>query len=1524
MSWGFQNAGPQVTAGPELQDIYTDSVGFNTIAGETKVRLAQPWPADKQPPVWASLLSIASNKALLAAATSESLILASTEKVRNAYRAEKPEDNLAPFTPDISLSVPQVSHVAFSSDESSLVITAQEGGGLAVYDVQALLQGKQESSFQLATNGISIRALAPNPAPENAHLFAVVLTDGKLMIADLKQGQLISTANGPVFREGVRCVSWSVRGKQLVAGLEDGSAVQYDPQGNVKAQIPKPSQLDQQIPMSSIVWIANDDFLVIHTPQSTDEAADSTYHMLHRDKASGTFTSQKFAGDPCMPGIGTERFPANFLISRLRKFPPNLEDVLFLCSSAGSEAGIITNASAPLANDTPVVNSYAITNMEVDSRRSTLPMSAVDGMSDTAPVGMDLDLSSTEKVMRPVPTDDQIEESPTPLPALMIMNNEGILSAWWFVYNESIRQKTAYPGLVSGASKQPEPVSAAQPAASSPAPSAPAATGFAAFGKPAFGTPSFGQASKPAFGQASTPAFGQPSTPAFGKPSTPAFGQASQPAFGKAAFGSPSVPFGGAAAAGSKASVWGTPAAQSPTQDAAKAPVFGSSLGAANGTATFGSPGGLGNKAPVWASSSGNQPTAFGQPSALGGAAASGSSGFAKFTSPPKDENKAPASPFATVQPKSPSASPFAAFAQSSSGNSTSPFAKAAANKPSPLSFGFGKPSESPAAPTPAAEETKEEAMDDETEEKPAEEKPAEEKPAEKPAEEKPAEEKPKEDATKEQSSPFAQVSKPQTSVFGQPSAKPQSSLFGQTPDKPKTSSLFGSSTDKAKSPASVFGQPAKLTGFQFGKPSDKPASPLRQPSSDKPSKLPTYGGFKLGSTFSGDGSAKDDLPAPKKDGGSMFGSAFSNMLGEATKEKQPAATIKKEPGTDSAKLQDVPPKEEESAVEPEEAPLPPDFTSFMPKKQDQEDLPPIAGSPPVDLGDEASGLPASDDEEEGDESWVQDSGEEDSEGEEGEEGEGESGESGDEGDEGEYDEESDEKEDESEADEDFTAAAQKASNTAFGSRLTFPPSSLSHSTGDAGNLLPPKSPVPSTTPAGLPKGPFFAPPSKAQESPRSPSPIRPTNTPAGLPASRQHSQPITVPSLKGHTRTHSRPSSAQRSKSPEVPDAGELSDEEDVRVREILASEVEPSKDLEPFIAHQDYVGHVGKPGIAGQIEKVYRDINSMLDTLGLNARTLEAFVKGHESQYKQSGRERSDLEDNDDWCLVEIRDLGVVQKEIADDMDAGKVENVATKLEELAELHKDATRLRTRTAEMRKQIGARADPQQVATHRASPLNNEAQTQQNELREGVAKVQKLLQDAEEALSVLRADLAAIPSQGTAAQRVPTVEAVTNTIMKMTAMIEQKSGDVDVLEAQIRRLPTNLANLSLGGDSNEDAAFLRSSVRSVRPLERSTSATRFGTPPATRGKPVDATPLGISGMLGRFGGSVRRDNGDGGVEFGRGSFMLEGTPRKRMADVSREEVEIYQGKAAQRKRVLAALKQTVEKKGTRVTGVERS
>lgn len=202
--------------------------------------MPSPWPNDKIPPPTASLLSIASKKGLLAAAGPTSVILAGTESVRQAFSSPKDGDT-KPFTPQLTLDVgTRVSQVAFSADEAYLVLSAEDGGGLAVYEVQALAQGNTESAFQLPTNSTSLRSLVPNPTPERAELFAAVTSRGQLLIANLKSRQFLTGSRGQIMKDGVSCVSWSTKGKQLVAGLEDGRCYQITPEGEEKFVIPRP------------------------------------------------------------------------------------------------------------------------------------------------------------------------------------------------------------------------------------------------------------------------------------------------------------------------------------------------------------------------------------------------------------------------------------------------------------------------------------------------------------------------------------------------------------------------------------------------------------------------------------------------------------------------------------------------------------------------------------------------------------------------------------------------------------------------------------------------------------------------------------------------------------------------------------------------------------------------------------------------------------------------------------------------------------------------------------------------------------------------------------------------------------------------------------------------------------------------------------------------------------------------------------------------------------------------------------
>ncbi|KAM0694079.1 hypothetical protein Q7P36_006205 [Cladosporium allicinum] len=1496
---------PKANAATDLESIETEQLGFQALASENKVRLLPtPWSPEKFPITTASLLSVASGRGLLAAAGPDALVIATTESVRQATSSGSKDKTKQQFTPQATISVPRVSQVVFSSDESCLVISAEEGGGLAVYDTNGLLNGNKESEFQIATNGVAVRQILANPSKENSHQFGLVLANGQLLLADLKQRQLINGASGsPVFKENVSCACWSRLGKQIVAGLADGTAAQIDLQGNTKAVIPKPPQLmadrdpqEQSLPVSAIYWLETSDFLMIHSPVNPPADGDgmgprndSEYHLVHREKSSGECSYHQFM-DPC-PGFMEQRVPTHHFIQRLREWPPSLDDTLILSSTISSDIGAITRSKTPLSQDFPadkITHMYTTTTPLEDSRRAALPVSIEDGMSETSVIGMALDLSTKEKVQKPIPSDEEIDDSATPLPALFVLNHEGVLSAWHIVYNESVRQKTAYPGLTNTTTEeQPQQQTPAAPSASN----AP----FGASGSTQAQTPS----QKPAFGQASTPAFGsasafgasnsaQAQTPSQTPSQKPAFGQASTPAFGStSAFGKMSSP-------------WGAPPASTP-----KAPDFGKPAGGAQfgAPSAFGATGGMGaNKASPWG---GSTPSQIPQPAQKGtafGGNTSGQSPFASFSNQTESDGKPAASPFSSFakpggEAKA-AASPFGGFASPGG------------DKPAASPFGtFGKPSgdtDKPAASSFAAERRKKSAP-----------------------------------------SSFGGASGSGGSAFGS-FGNGGSSTFGQ-----------GSSFGKTS-----FGQPSQAEG-QKSSEDDKPSSGLGG-----------FSGFKLGSTFKPDGSAKDDLPKPKDPGASLFGSGFAESL---NKKPEPTTPIKPEPDTEqSPNLKDKPeapdtpegqpkqtqeedfsgpglltpqgkpdeaskqmpssaqtdaplppdflsskPKKEASPPATDDAPLPPDFLGSKPKAADEGADIPIAGSPPLDVGDENFSESASEgddnDEEDGP---PEEDGEPDWSDEDDQEQDDEDDEENEEEEEDDEEEDDDDEGEEEEEEEDRTVGDPEQLS-AFEARMS-PASPKRNSRNEQSTTPETHKKATSHTPAGFPNPlPSFAPPTKPQLSPRSPSPVRGSSKPPA--AQRPSFGRTSVPPGKPVER----PASRQKASTPQPPTQEELEDEEDARIKSILDAPIEPTTQVSEFVAHHNYVGRSEKPGLAGQFERVYRDVNSMIDTLGLNARALQSFVAGHShARDNDSPMARRDLEDEQDWVLAELDDLRSLIEGIGKDLENGRLDDPSGKIADCADEEKELQKLKSRAADLRKQIAARTDPKQQMEHYNTPLPNESAAQLAEMRQGVQKMQKQLAEAEEAMGILRADLASVPADGQpkGASNVPTVEAVTNTILKMTAMVQQRSGDVDVLESQIRRLPRGLASISLQDDYEDD---LIGAMRGSKLLTGGSNSPASTPRPRRSRMTARGDPLGMSGMFGsRYARtpptSGRQSVADFGASaLGRSTASFGASTRKKMVDVSVEEAEGWLGREKSRKKVLTGLKDLVERRGVKEVRVSK-
>lgn len=1459
----------QAQQGPELPSIETEQLGFQGVSKDDKLRLLpSPWPSDSLPPPTASLLTVASSKGLVAAAGPETLILARTETVRTALREGAIESGVRSYTPEAAIQIPRVSQVTFSSDESCLVIAAEQGGGIAVYDTNALVNGGKEPAFQLATEGKNVRQLLPNPNPSSAtaHLFGMVLAEGLLLLADLKKQEMVKTGSGnAVFHERVTCACWSKLGKQIVVGRQDGTAAQIDPLGNVKAEIPYPPQLQGQAatnyPLSSIYWLETNDFLLVHSPPNPQKGGDAmadagmppepACHLARREGPSSTNWTFQTIIDPCLPAMEATRTPARHFIQRLKDWPPNLDDVLLMTSTTSPDIGMLTKSKTPLGSGMGDTTNVFTTTASVDTRRAGLPMSLADGTSDTSPIGMAMDLSATEKAMRPIPSDETLDQSPVPVPALYVLNNEGLLSTWWVIYNESVKNGVPYPDLIAAGGPRPLETKKEN------TPSMPAATSTASQNTP-FGAmaPS---SSRPAFR----------ASPFGAKP-------ASQPGFGGSTFGAPSTPgFGGASALGSKPSLWGASAAQPSASPASPSrPTFGSStpIGAAGGG--FGQLGAMGA----------NKPSAWGTPQSS--AQPSTTSTFGK-----------PSAPFggnASAQ------SPFMSFGAQKEG---------AQNKPNSV-FGGGGQSAQTFGGLGAAKE-----------------------------------------------------SQPSTSLFGKPTVSGETS-FGSTATIGSGSSLFGSTVGQ---PTPTFGTPSQngASGL-FGRQAqsreetmeDDEETPSKPAESGAPFGLGS-GGFKLGSTFKSDGSAKDDAPKPAQSSGSMFGNDF---LGGVSKPNAPITPIKKEPGTeDGPRLSDIPeasttpagpPKPAEDPLKyqakrfagdlpPVDVPGVPDVAQTKhstsdvppmdvpaekappsaPAQDEQKAEQPLAGSPPVDLGNEKFSKPAGSEEGEVPEGPPDEDDDEDF--------------GGDDDEEDDDEEEDDDREDDEddEGDEEHTPRISDPKGlSAFEARLA-PASPKRNERQEESTTPATEKKKDSYTPAGFPKAPItFPPPQKVQESPRSPSPVRSVTAPLSKPpygGQQQHMskplpssiQQISVPPAKPVERPAAPPKPAES-------EAGELEDEEDARVKAILNSKPEPTTELPHFFAHQDYVGQTDKPGIGGQIERVYRDVNSMIDVLGLNAHSLQGFVDGH-MQMRAGEEQDADLYDEEDWRLGEQEMLSRIQDEIEQNLEEERIDDVQGKLETLREEGKDVATLRAKTAELRKQIAARTDPGQLASQYAAPLPTETQHRQSELRQGAQRVQKLLAQAEEGMSLLRADLASLPpSSGegktNGAANVPTVEAVTNTILKMTAMIEKRSGDIDVLEAQIRRLPNGLASLNLRDDYEDD---LVASMKGSKLLGNGSPRTTSITPSRARMLANGDAP-GLSAMLGssRFrtppSSSVARRSVMFSPEASMFGRSTGGSARKKMVDVTEEEVAMYHDKTSKRRRVLEALRKRVEEKAARVTGLD--
>jgi nucleoporin NUP159 len=1351
------------------------------------------------------------------------------------------------FEPQAKIPLPtRISQLAFTADEQYLILSAETGGGLAVYDVQALTSGASAPAFELPTNGEALRAIIPNPMPDLAFAVALVTDKGNLLMANLKERKLSQLATQ------ASCAAWSSKGKQLVAGLADGTVRQMTPDGANKGTIPKPPGTGNYH-VSSIMWLENNVWLLIHTP--TGNRDKSIYHIVTKSANPPVGFEFRMLTDPVDPFLD-DKLPVHHLL-RLRDFEPSLQDLVVVSSTAAENLGMLSKSKTPLSDEKSamlITHVFTTTEPYLDSNRASIPVS--EDMADTWPVGLALDLSAKEPVYKPIPT-DEIEHSQGPLPAVWALNNEGVLAAWWVAYKESIRAGTTYKHLAAVEGSNPV---TSPPTAGSSSP--------AAFGSPA------PPAARPPFG---SPASVAPTTPAFGSTSFGAAPAAASPAFGAPSFGSssfgskpaPAGPAFGQSSAmgmgmGQRTSPWATGGASA-------SPAFGqSSFGNASATPqnkVFGS-----NATGTMASSGGGGGfTAFankGGFGSLGGGNTGGSifgtpdKSAGSFGSGPPEVSMDTGSAFLAPATKPPASgllgsSPFVL------GTTFKADPKTANENEVPKSGGSGGMFGSSFGLSlgGAGAETNDADMDVQT---PANERAsmfgASTTPTTTPA------------ANKFGAPATAGPTTGSLGLFGRPSNAGKFSIFGSPSPSPPKAKNEEAENDKENVPEAPL--PPDTTSKAPYPLGESSSSSVASRASPAVSKTPLADGMLATSKESGKTvapSSVDDAPLPP-----MPSAQARKKLAEAADDPTKY--------TDDAPLPPMPSAQARKKL----AEAADDPTKFAANDVNSPILPSVEvpgaeppEPPPLDDSGEDEGNLDEDEVEEGEDNEVP-------------------------GDDEETAEEGQEEDDVNSEGSGIDVAKDLSPTTTTGFASQTPGFTPQSSFGGMGG---------STFSAFERQGQEaqqqqrtlfgeinrHAPvlPRPQPTSPRSPSPVR-SAVPANLlraDGSRSVSAPGMASQLLGASSrkpalTSGPPqTSFMRPAQPAAPVPTLFEDLEDNERRQQLAQQIEGTVFIDGFVAVESQLPELKSDDVVGASESLFRDNNRMLGSLGLNARSLKAFIKGHSEPQRENGRSLDDLENSDDWVLCEVEDCGqMLTGVLKTELEDGRIQDMDGVSQEIATLAKDAAKQRARQEDLKRIIAAHLDPSQVAQTKSMPLSSEQASQQNELRRAYAAFSSQLGKAEEEIVVAKAKLASASRSSGRKGSAPTVDAVVKTISKMTSMAEKRSGDVDVLETQMRKL-------GIGPGSSNNGTGSPAST----PQRRSLLLSQNGDSGSSNMR-SSILSLGGSSVMGRAGSA---------------------TPtRKKVAQYTEEERSRYAGKRDQRRAKLDQFRAAAQKHGPIISRLE--
>uniref|UniRef100_A0A8C7U3P5 Nuclear pore complex protein Nup214 n=1 Tax=Oncorhynchus mykiss TaxID=8022 RepID=A0A8C7U3P5_ONCMY len=351
-------------------------------------------------------------------------------RTRDILAADKVDGNSNEISKNRRLLMLPVHNLGLSSDELTLSVSGmseESGLSLDFYDVRTFINKARQQKLPFVTLrpgvglGIIVQDLKWNPV--QASMLATCLSDGSMMVLEVTdsvtvQAQLPAT-------EGITCVCWSPKGKQVAAGKMNATVNQYTPGLQEKKVIPCPSfySSDNPVKVLDVQWLSTFVFAVVYA--AADGCPETPPELVVISLPTKTEKREERYlnfNDPVY-GTCTER-QLHYFLSHIEDW-----DVVLAASAASIEVSVIAKQEDK--------SNWELWLLE-DASRGELPVS--QNNDDTLPLGLAIVYTSQQEIHI---TD---EKTLPPVPTLLLLSTDGVLCPFSLLnLNPGAKQLVAAP-----------------------------------------------------------------------------------------------------------------------------------------------------------------------------------------------------------------------------------------------------------------------------------------------------------------------------------------------------------------------------------------------------------------------------------------------------------------------------------------------------------------------------------------------------------------------------------------------------------------------------------------------------------------------------------------------------------------------------------------------------------------------------------------------------------------------------------------------------------------------------------------------------------------------------------------------------------------------------------------------------------------------------------------------------------------------------------------------------------------------